>query len=157
MEMSVSLTLRPTLIFSNSSMAARRTHRGYPLMDNLFKFQSLYFSVFLKNIFSPLQLSFLRLLVTRQNLDLFALLSFLLCLIRFSASLPSHSWDLRRFYRHMPEAGRWAQGLGMLLVTSAPLFIGGFRHAVRWSWLDMLHGTLVGALVTLYWVAQLHG
>lgn len=132
-------------------------------MDNLFTpVPELVFFIFFKKyiyIQSVTALSLLRLLVTRQNLDLFALLSFLLCLIALFClfALPLlgiYDGFIATYARGWTI---WAQGLGMLLVTSAPLFIGGFRHAVRWSWLDMLHGTLVGALVTLYWVAQLHG
>ena len=132
-------------------------------MDNLFTpVPELVFFIFFKKyiyIQAVGGLAFLKVLATRDTVDRFALLSFLLALFAlfclFAPPLMGiYEGNIAEFSRWWRT---WAQGLGMLLITSAPLFLGGFRRAVRWSWIDMLHGACVGALATLYWISLLHG
>ncbi len=46
---------------------------------------------------------------------------------------------------------RWHNGSAILVLASLPLLLTNCYPNNRWSWIDLIHGAMLGVLAMLYW------
>ena len=127
-------------------------------MGNLFQLEPefVFFIFFKKNIFVQLLcvLCILRIYAHRSRFDWLALGSLICGLILLFCHFGFKSFGI--YNGIFVEIGnwliRWHNGCAALISASVPLLLTNFLQNNRWTWIDLVHGGMLGVLATLYWI-----
>ena len=127
-------------------------------MGNLFQPapEFIFFIFFKKYIFIQLLcvLCLLRIYAHKTRFDWLALGSLTLGLIALFCNFGFRFFGI--YEGSLLDYGNWLiklqDGAAILILASIPLLFTNFFPNNRWSWIDLIHGAMLGVLATLYWV-----